>query len=138
MTLVDIIAGPVFKIIDKLIPDPAAKMAAQQKILEMQQAGEFKEIDTQLQRDLAQIQVNLAEANSGSLFKSGWRPFIGWICGFALGYEFLFRVILTYFLHNMLGWGDAPNLDLGDLLTILGGILGLGTLRTVEKSRGVS
>ena len=79
-----------------------------------------------------QLEINKVEAANPSLFVSGWRPFIGWICGVGLGYQFLIYPILI---------GYAPKiqqLDLGTLITLLGGLLGLGTLRTVEKINGVA
>lgn len=138
MNVLDLIAGPVLKIIDKIIPDPQAKAAAQLEAMKLAQAGEFKELDSQLQRDLAQIQVNNTEAQSTSIFKSGWRPAVGWVCAIALGYEFLGRVLLGYVLSNWLHWTQPPTLDMGDLMTLLGGLLGLGTLRTTEKLKGVA
>lgn len=79
-----------------------------------------------------QLDINKVEAASPSLFVAGWRPFIGWICGVGLGYQFLIYPILI---------GYAPKiqqLDMGTLVTLLGGLLGLGTLRTVEKLNGVA
>lgn len=79
-----------------------------------------------------QLEINKVEAANPSLFVSGWRPFIGWICGVGLGYQFLIYPILI---------GYAPKiqqLDMGTLVTLLGGLLGLGTLRTVEKLNGVA
>ena len=138
MGIFEIVAGPLFGIINKLIPDPTLKAQMQQKALEMAQAGEFKELDAQLQRDLAQIAVNQAEATSPDLFKSGWRPSVGWICSAGLGIQFIVAPLAS--------WGAAlaghpitfPTLDTATLLTLLGGLLGLGTLRTAEKVKGVS
>lgn len=138
MNILDIVAGPVLQIIDKLIPDPAAKAAAQLEAMKLAQAGEFKDIDTQLQRDLAQIGVNQAEAASPDFFRAGWRPFVGWICGVGLAVQFLVGPLAT--------WGSGlaghplafPSLDMGTLMTLLAGMLGLGTLRTAEKVRGVA
>lgn len=126
------------KILDRVLPDPAQRAAAQLEMFKAQQAGEWKEMDNQLQRDLAQIQVNNTEAQSQSLFKSGWRPAVGWVCAIALGYEFLGRVLIGYVLGNWLHWTPPPTLDMGDLMTLLGGLLGLGTLRTTEKLKGVA
>lgn len=132
------IVGALVSLFERIIPDPAQRAAAQLQLLQLQQQGAFKDIETQLQRDLAQINVNAVEAASPSLFKSGWRPFIGWVCGVALAYEFLIRVLLGYVLSNWLHWTDPPHLDMTDLVTILGGVLGLGTLRTTEKVKGVA
>jgi hypothetical protein len=138
MNVLDIVAGPILKIIDKLIPDPAAKAQAQLQAMQMAQAGDFKEIDTQLQRDLAQIQVNQAEAASPDFFRSGWRPFVGWTCGTGLAVQFLVSPLATW-VANLLGHPIAfPPLDMGTLMTLLAGMLGLGTLRTAEKVKGVA
>lgn len=137
MNVLDIVAGPVLRIIDKLIPDPQAKAAAQLEAMKLAQAGEFKEIDAQLQRDLAQIQVNQAEAQSPDFFRSGWRPFVGWICGVGLGVQFLVGPVATW-VSSLMGHPLAfPELDMGTLMTLLAGLLGLGTLRTAEKVKGV-
>ncbi|HEY6225415.1 MAG TPA: 3TM-type holin [Gemmatimonadales bacterium] len=137
MNVLDLVAGPVLHILDKLIPDPAAKAAAQLEAMRLAQAGEFKEIDTQLQRDLAQIAVNQAEAQSSDFFRAGWRPFVGWICGVGLGVQFLVAPLASW-VAALIGHAIAfPTLDMGTLMTLLAGMLGLGTLRTAEKVKGV-
>ncbi len=138
MNLLDILLGPtVGKVLDKIIPDPQAKTAAQLELLKLHQAGEFKEIDNQLQRDLGQIDVNKAEAASGNAFAASWRPFIGWICGAGLAYQFLLRPLLAW-ASGIWSIPVPPDLDMGDLLTLLGGMLGLAGMRTSEKFRGVA
>lgn len=138
MSIWEIIAGPIFKIVDKLIPDPQAKAQAQLQILQMQQQGEFKELDAQLQQALAQSDTNKVEAASTDKFVSRWRPFIGWVCGVGLAVQFLVGPIVT--------WGSSlaghqvifPSLDMGTLLTLLLGMLGLGGMRTIEKMKGAA
>lgn len=138
MNVLDIVAGPILKIIDKIIPDPAAKAAAQFEAMKLAQSGEFKEIDAQLQRDLAQIDVNKTEAESPDFFRSGWRPFVGWICGIGLGVQFLVGPLATW-VAGLAGHPLAfPALDMGTLMTLLAGMLGLGTLRTAEKIKGAA
>src|SRR3546814_10900279 len=85
----------------------------------------------------AQIEVNKAEAQSGSLFIGGWSPAVGWVCVVGLTY--------TFFAQPMLAWGSAaagiptpPDLDLSALITLLAGMLGLGGFRTYEKAKGVA
>jgi hypothetical protein len=125
----------IFRVIEKVIPDPAAKAQAQLKALEMQQAGEFKEIEANLQLALAQIDVNKVEAAAPDLFRGGWRPAVGWVCVIGLLY--------TYLGQPLLAWASGiwevpapPSLDLGDLLILLGGMLGLGGMRTMERLKG--
>lgn len=87
--------------------------------------------------DAGQVEVNKIEASSGSLYKGGWRPGAGWVCVAALGYSFLLRPLLDGILQNLVdGWQALPALDMGDLLTLLFGMLGLGAYRTVERVKG--
>lgn len=128
----------IAKVIDKLIPDPTAKAQAQLDLLKLQQAGEFKELDADLALKLEQIKVNAIEAQSPDFFRGGWRPFVGWVCGTGLAVQFLVAPVATW-AAALLGHAVAfPSLDMGTLLTLLGGLLGLGTLRTAEKFKGVS
>jgi hypothetical protein len=87
----------------------------------------------------AQNAVNEAEARSGSLFIGGWRPYIGWVCGTALLYHFLMQPWAA-FVIALYKWQapPLPTFDMGSLMTILLGMLGLGTMRTYEKTKGVA
>lgn len=86
-----------------------------------------------------QLEVNKAEASNPSVFVSGWRPFIGWVCGSALVYHYILRPMLPWLLSVFgLAAPAIPPLDMGDLITILLGMLGLGGLRTYEKKQGVA
>jgi len=87
-----------------------------------------------------QVAVNKAEAASGSVFVAGWRPFLGWVCGGAFAYMLLARPILPWIV-TVFGSHPVPPLpavDLTDVIMILGGMLGIGTMRTVEKINGVA
>ena len=79
-----------------------------------------------------QLDVNKAEAANSNWFVAGWRPYIGWICGTGLGYQFLVYPILVAFVPKVV------QLDMGTLLTLLTGMLGIGGLRTFEKLNGVA
>lgn len=126
------------KVIDRVLPDPAAKQAAQIELLKLAQTGELARLTAETDLAQGQIAVNQAEATNGATFVSGWRPFVGWVCGSGLGLQFL--------ISPLLSWGAAmaghpvavPSLDLSTLLTLLAGMLGLGGLRTVEKLSGVA
>ena len=82
-------------------------------------------------------ETNIAEAKTGNWFIAGWRPFIGWIGGFALGYQF----ILAPFLHSLFKVFDLnfelPQIDWGILFNIILAMLGMAGLRTFEKTKGV-
>lgn len=118
------------KLLDKVIPDKDAREKAQSELLKAAQNQDF-------QLALAQIRVNEEEAKSESLFKSGWRPAIGWICVLGLFYNFV--------LYNLLLWAVAtfhltitpPALMSDILMELVFALLGLGSLRTFEKIKGV-
>lgn len=126
------------KIIDKVIPDPEAKARAHLELFKAQQAGAFKELDAELALALGQIEVNKIEAASDSLFKGGWRPYVGWVCGGGLTYQFILRPVMGWVAENVAAWTPPPDLDMGTLLTLLLGLLGIGGYRTFEKVKGVT
>jgi len=83
-----------------------------------------------------QTEINKLEAQNVSIFVSGWRPFIGWICGFGFGFNFIIRPILNYVL--LVFCPAVPimaSLEMGVLSTLLTGMLGFGALRTFEKHK---
>lgn len=124
-------------IIDKAIPDPAAQAQAKIEMMKLEQEGAFKDLEAQLQRDLQQIELNKIEAQSPSLFKSGWRPMIGWVCGFGLIYATILFPLLQW-VAVIWNITPPPNLETGVLLTALGGILGIGGMRSYEKKMGLT
>ncbi len=122
--------------LDKLLPDPAAAADAKLKVLDLAQRGELAALDADLRLALAQTEVNKAEASSGG-FRGGWRPACGWVCAFGLGYTFLLRPLLPWFValtgHTV---PELPQIDTETLMCLLTGMLGLGGLRTFERVRG--
>ena len=132
MGLLDTLIGPVTSIIDKIIPDKdqAAKLAHEIATMSEKMANE---------QMLAQLEVNKAEAASGSLFKGGWRPAIGWICGLALFWSFILQPFLVFFLLVFgVDLPPLPEIGTADLMPILLGMLGLGGLRSYEKVQKVT
>jgi Holin of 3TMs, for gene-transfer release len=88
--------------------------------------------------DMAQIGVNTEEAKSASLFVSGWRPAVGWICGFGLLYVSVFLPIAE-FTAKINGYaGSFPEVDTSITMQVLFGMLGLSGMRTYEKTKGVA
>ena len=126
------ILGPILEVgkslIGRLFPDAEAKAKAEADLLVMIQTQEFQKV-------LAQLEINAAEAASPDPFTSRWRPFVGWCCGFGFLWATIGQPIFTY-VAAIKGWPPAPAIDTEVLLYVLGGMLGLGTLRTVEKVKG--
>ena len=122
------------KILDKVLPDPAAKAAAQLELLKLQQSGELAELAATTDLAKLQIQTNQEEAKTGNWFIAGWRPFIGWICGLGLLYVSLLepvgRFVATVFFHYT---GTFPVIDTSLTMQVMMGMLGLAAARTVEK-----
>lgn len=131
------VTGLIGKVADKLWPDPLERAKQQLRLLELEQAGEFKHLDAQLQSMQMQADVNKVEASHASVFVSGWRPFIGWVCGAALAYQFI-GVNLIVWVCRLNHIDLPPEMDMGDLITVLLGMLGIGGMRTYEKIRGVA
>lgn len=125
------------KILDKVIPDPQAKLEAQYKLLALQQSGEFKEIDAQLQMAQGQMDTNKIEAANPSIFVSGWRPAMGWCC-VAIFFANFIGVPLLAWLSPLLHVPPPPRLDFSEVMPVLLGMLGLSTNRMLEKFKGVA
>jgi hypothetical protein len=126
----------VGSIIDKLIPDPKLAAEAKLKAMDLAQSGQLASLDAELRLSLGQIEVNKVEAGT-DLFRGGWRPFIGWVSGIGLGMQFIASPLLTW-VGMLAGHNVAfPALDISMLMTLLFGMLGLGTLRTQEKLKGI-
>lgn len=85
-----------------------------------------------------QLDANREEAASPSAFTSGWRPAIGWVCGAALGMQYVARPLVAW-VGIVTGHPlpELPGID-DNLWELMLGLLGLGGLRTFEKTRGVA
>lgn len=118
-------------IIDRIIPDKDAAAKAKAELALLEHNGE-------LQLMLEQIKVNKASAQHKNLFVSGARPFILWVCGSAFAYHYLFYpIIQTAAALNGADISHLPQFDLDTMMPVLGGLLGLGVFRTVEKIKKV-
>lgn len=122
------------KILEKVIPDPQAKAAAQLELLKLQQAGEFRQIEADLQVMLAQTEVNKVEAAQDN-FRGGWRPAVGWVCVTGMAYTYIGQPLLAWASATN-GWAAPPTIDTFDLLIMLGGMLGFGGMRSFERIKG--
>src|SRR5690242_5162672 len=113
-------------LIDRLLPVKAQAEAAKAALLQLQVQGELSQLQ-------GQLDINKAEATNPNWLVAGWRPFVGWVCGFGLASQFLIGPFATW-IAALLGHPIVyPSLDMGTLMTLLSGLLGLGGLRTYEK-----
>lgn len=117
-------------LIERLFPDPEKKAAAELELLKLTQDGELKQI-------LAQLEINAKEAAHPSLLVAGWRPATGWVCLFGLLYSSVLHSFIVW-IANIKGWPVPPPVDADALTYLLYALLGVGSLRTVEKVKKVT
>ena len=128
MSLVASLVGPVTGLLDKFIEDKDQKAMLAHKISTMSEEHH---------QDLmkAQIEVNKVEAASSNLFVSGWRPFIGWTCGLGMFGNFI-TIPFSNFVLALVGMDIViPLVPLETMMPVLMGMLGLGAMRSYEKTR---
>jgi hypothetical protein len=83
-----------------------------------------------------QTEINKLESQNASVFVSGWRPFVGWVCATGLGFNYVIRPIMNYvilLLNN--GIPTMQTMSMSEMLTLLTGMLGFGALRSYEKRK---
>ena len=131
----ELLKGAIGPIVDgflKFIPDKNARAEAKEQL-------ESQMMTAMTSLVQGQLKINEKEAQHASIFVAGWRPAIGWICGSALGWNFIIQPVVSWgaFIYGI-DLEGMPTLDTGELTTILLGMLGLGGLRTYEKRLGVA
>lgn len=124
--------GPISGLLDKFVEDKDQKAKLAHDIATMAERHAHE-------ANMGQLEVNKAEAQHRSIFVAGWRPFLGWGLSFAMIWHFVLVPMLT-FIFAYLGieppW--LPEFDMDSLMTVLMGMLGLGGLRTYEKTKGLT
>lgn len=131
-------SGVLKKVLD-YIPNPLEREKAKMEFEMEMMKNEQELIKLVLQSDVNQVEVNKEEAKSSSVFVAGARPFIMWVCGASFAWTFVIQPFVLFFFyafgHPITG---LPKLDMGEMMPVLLGTLGLGGLRSWEKSKGVS
>ncbi len=124
--------GPIMDGVLRFIPDKNARAEAKEQF-----EGQILAAMTSIVQ--GQLSINMKEAEHASIFVAGWRPAIGWICGTGLLWNYVLQPIIMW-VGFLFGYdlSAAPNLDIGELMGLLGGMLGMGGLRTYEKRLGVA
>lgn len=117
-------------LIGRFFPDKEEARKAEAEFLRLAMDGELKQV-------IAQLQINAQEAAHPSIWVAGWRPAFGWVGGLGFAYAVIFQPLLAW-VAAIKGLPTPPTLDVDLLLTVAGGMLGIGGLRTYEKSRKVA
>jgi hypothetical protein len=129
--LITTLLPSIMDVAGRFLPEDKEKRAEAEREIEAKLTESLAKID------LAQLEINKEDAK-GNWFQSGWRPFIGWSCGFALAYTYVMQPILTFGLAQAGYLIDLPAVNLGEMMPVLMGMLGLGGLRTFEKVKGIN
>jgi len=123
VSIVTSLIGPVTGLLDKFVEDKDHKNALAHEIATLAQKQAHESA-------VGQLEVNKVEAAHKSLFVAGWRPFVGWVAGIGLAYNVIIAQILGI-------WFTVPEVDPSLLTPVLMGMLGMGAMRSYEKSKGV-
>lgn len=130
MQLLTALIGPVTGLLDKFIEDKDKKNAIAFELATMAEKH-AQELSA------AQLEVNKVEAAHKNLFVAGWRPAVGWVCCLGMASNFIV-VPITNFILAITNTNIVVSLiELSEMMPVLLGMLGLGAMRTVEKSKGV-
>ena len=129
--MIDKLIGPVTGLLDKFIEDKDQKAKLAHEVATMAQKHA-------LELSRAQLDVNKAEAQHRSIFVSGWRPAVGWVCVLGMAGNFMVIPFSNFVLALLEIPVKIPLIDTATMMPVLMGMLGLGTLRTYEKKAGVS
>lgn len=136
--LIGLLSPIVGKILDK-IPDAGAKEKARLEFELAIQENELKIMQMLSQTDVKQAEINIEEAKSSNWFISSWRPGVAWVCVAAFTWAYVLQPIVVFIVvatgHPLVG---LPEMNMGEMMPVLLGLLGLSGLRSFEKTKGVA
>jgi|TARA_R100001143_G_C3310831_1_gene110050 hypothetical protein len=125
--IADSVIGVAGKVLDKFVGDKDLKVKLEAEL--------NKEL---ISLDLAQAQANIEQAKHPSIFVSGARPAIMWVCCFALAWQFIIAPISSWIIITWYPMVTLPMLETGELVSLIMALLGLGAARSFEKYKGVA
>ena len=124
--------------IEKIWPDPTRQQQELLKLRELAQKGMLTELESHVKLMQGQMEINKIEAASDNIFKSGWRPFVGWSCGSAFLYAGLLEPLMRFIATVGYGYdGDFPVIDTSMMIPVLMGMLGMGAMRSYDKPKNI-
>ena len=128
-------------VIERIWPDPVKQAEEIRKLEELRQKGDLAQLTASVQLLTGQMEINKIEAAHKSIFVAGWRPFIGWVGGLALAYQYIIHPLLLWLWQIADSFLEMPVTPpaLGDteaLYTIILGMLGIGAMRSFDKTKG--
>ena len=130
--LITALLPSILDVAGRFLPEDKEKRAAAEREIEAKLTESLANID------LAQLDINKTEAAHRSVFVAGWRPAVGWTCTAALAYSYVLEPVLRFGLAQAGYLVDLPAVDISQMMPVLIGMLGLGTLRSWEKVKRVT
>jgi len=118
-------------VIGRIFPDPLQAATAKLELVKLQQSGELAAMT-------GQLEINKVEAGSTSTFVSGWRPMVGWVCATACAWNWIGLSVVKVVVITLGYKLELSPANLTEMMPVLMGMLGIGTLRTIEKINGVA
>ena len=131
MSIINALVGPVAGLLDQFIEDKDQKARLAHDIATMSEKHMSEAM-------LANAQANIEQSKHASIFVSGARPAIMWICALGLLTQFFLMPIAEWAIIIWMPEIDLPKLNTGELMTLTLSLLGLGGLRSFEKSKGIA
>jgi len=128
--LISAVLPSVMEVAGRFLPEDAEERAKAERAIKSQLTQHLAKVD------LAQIGVNKEEAK-GNWFQSSWRPLTGWTCAASLAWTYLLQPMVSFALAQTGHLVELPALDMSQMMPILLGMLGLGGLRSWERTKGV-
>lgn len=121
-------------LLSEVVVDKDKKIAVAARLREIELEAEKQAQQLQM----GQVETNKIEAQHASVFVAGWRPFIGWVSGFGVAWTFVLAPLVEW-ISRLWGWkGVMPELDTGQLMTLILAMLGVAGYRTFEKVNEVN
>ena len=130
--LITALLPSILDVAGRFLPEDKEKRAEAEREIEARLTESLANID------LAQLDINKTEAAHRSVFVAGWRPAVGWTCTAALAYSYVLEPVLRFGLAQAGYLVDLPAVDISQMMPVLIGMLGLGTLRSWEKVKRVT
>lgn len=125
--------------IKRIWPDPEKQAEEERKLLELAQKGDLAKLASSVQLLTGQMEINKVEATHKSIFVAGWRPFVGWTCGFSLAYVCMLEPFMRFVATTIFGYeGEYPVIDTTIMIPVLLGMLGISHHRNEDKKNGTA
>lgn len=138
-SIIDELVGGVKDVVSEVVVDKDKRNQINADLERMRLDYKDKAEARETEVRVAQIELNKQEAQHSSIFVAGWRPFVGWVSGVGLAYGVLIEPFFSWTARVVFEYaGNFPEIDPTVLIFALGGMLGIGSMRTIEKVKGVS